>query len=146
MRLTMLTCGTRGDTQPMTVLGAELRRRGHEVTIAASPNTLDLPRRCGFAVLALGPDSRAVMESEEGRRWLASGNVRAFTAELTAISRAHFPTTVEEARTATGGADLLVAGILAEDIASVYAELYGVPLVACTAFHCVRTRATPVPW
>ena len=76
MRVSMLTCGTRGDTQPMVVLGAELRRRGHDVVIAASPNTLDLPRACGFEALPLGPDSQELMESEAGQRWLASGNVR----------------------------------------------------------------------
>ena len=56
------------------------------MVIAASPNTLDLPRACGFEALPLGPDSQELMESEAGQRWLASGNVRAFTKELTEIS------------------------------------------------------------
>lgn len=139
MRISFLTSGARGDTQPMTVLGAELRRRGHDVRIAASPNTLDLLARCGFDVLPLGPDSQAVMESEQGQRWLASGNVRAFVAELTAISHASFATSAEQARAATEGADLVVAGILAEDVASVYAERRGVPLVT---LHSAPLRRT----
>ncbi|MGI8645532.1 MAG: glycosyltransferase [Nocardioides sp.] len=96
MRVSMLTCGTRGDTQPLAVLGAELRRRGHEVRIGASPNTLDLVRTLGFEALPLGPDSQQLMESPEGQLWLAAGNARAFTDEHMAISHASFPASVEE--------------------------------------------------
>jgi UDP:flavonoid glycosyltransferase YjiC (YdhE family) len=139
MRVAMLTCGTRGDTQPMVVLGAELRRRGHDVVIAASPNTLDLPRACGFDALPLGPDSQQLMESDAGQRWLASGNVQAFTKELTKISSQHFENSMQEARAACAGADVVVAGILAEDIAEVYGEAEGAPLVS---LHSAPVRAT----
>ena len=145
MRVSMLTCGTRGDTQPMTVLGAELRRRGHDVRIGASPNTLDQPRRCGFEVSPLGPDSQAVMESPEGRRWLASGNVRAFTRELTDISHATFPASVEEARETCAGADVLVAGILAEDLVDAFAEMHDVPMVTLHSVPLRSTSAYPHP-
>lgn len=139
MRVSMLTCGTRGDTQPMVVLGAELRRRGHDVVIAASPNTLDLPRACGFDALPLGPNSQELMESEVGQRWLAAGNVQAFTNELTKISSRHFDTSMQEARVACAGADVVVAGILAEDIAQVYGEAEGAPLVS---LHSAPVRST----
>lgn len=145
MRVSMLTCGTRGDTQPMVVLGAELRRRGHHVVIAASPNTLDLPRACGFEALPLGPDSQELMESEAGQRWLASGNVQAFTKELTKISGQHFDTSMEEARAACDGADVVIGGILAEDIAEVYAEAVGAPLVTLHSAPVRRTSAYAHP-
>ncbi len=145
MRVSMLTCGTRGDTQPMVVLGAELRRRGHDVVVAASPNTLDLPRACGFEALPLGPDSQALMESEAGRRWLASGNVRAFTQELTEISGKHFDTSMKQTRAACAGADVVVAGILAEDVAQVYGEAEGAPLVTLHSAPVRRTAAYAHP-
>lgn len=145
MRVSMLTCGTRGDTQPMVVLGAELRRRGHDVVIAASPNTLDLPRACGFDALPLGPDSQQLMESEAGQRWLASGNVQAFTKELTQISGQHFETSMQEARAACAGVDVVVAGILAEDIAEVYGEAEGAPLVSLHSAPVRRTSAYAHP-
>ena len=145
MRVSMLTCGTRGDTQPMVVLGAELRRRGHNVVIAASPNTLDLPRACGFEALPLGPDSRVLMESEAGQRWLAAGNVRAFTKELTEISSRHFETSMRETRAACAGADAVIGGILAEDVAQVYGEAEGAPLVTLHTAPVRRTSAYAHP-
>ena len=125
MRVSMLTCGTRGDTQPLVVLGTELRRRGHEVVVAASPNTLDLPRACGFEALPFGPDSQELMESEQGQRWLASGNVTAFTKELTEISHETFDRSVEEAEHAVEGADVVVGGLLAEDLTVPLAQRVG---------------------
>lgn len=145
MRVSLLTNGTRGDTQPMTVLAAELRRRGNEIRVAASPNTLDLPRACGFEVMAFGPDSQTVMESEAGQRWLAAGDVRAFTKEITAVSHHHFETSVDEARAACEGAELVVAGILAEDLADVMAESNRVPLVTVHSAPVRRTRTYPHP-
>ena len=145
MRVSMLTCGTRGDIQPMVVLGAELRRRGHDVVIAASPNTLDLPRACGFEALPLGPDSQDLMESEAGQRWLASGNVRAFTKALTEISSQHFETSMRETRVACAGADVVIGGILAEDVAQVYGEAEGAPLVTLHSAPVRRTSAYAHP-
>lgn len=145
MRVSLLTNGTRGDTQPMTVLAAELARRGHDVRIAASPNTLDQPRACGFEAMPLGPDSQALMESDAGQRWLASGDVAAFMKELTAASHEAFAHSVVEARNACEGADLLVAGILAEDLVDVMAESNGVPMVTLHSAPVRRTRSHPHP-
>jgi UDP:flavonoid glycosyltransferase YjiC (YdhE family) len=145
MQIAMLTCGTRGDTQPMTVLAAELRRRGHQVRLAVSPNTMDLPRACGFDTVPLGPDSRVLMESEQGRRWLASGDVKAFVRELADLSHQSFPDTAKEVWEAGDGADLVVAGILAEDLADAVAEFHGVPLVTLHNAPLRRTRAYPHP-
>lgn len=145
MLVTLLTNGTRGDTQPMIVLADELQRRGHRTRIAASPNTLDLVRACGIEALPFGPDSQELMESDEGRRWLAAGDVRAFTKELTAVSHRHLPTTVQEARAACEGADLIVAGLLAEDLADVMAQAREVPLVTLHSAPMRTTQTYPHP-
>lgn len=145
MIVSLLTCGTRGDTQPMIVLGRELQRRGHQVRLAASPNTLDLVRRSGLPALPFGPDSQQLMESEAGQRWLASGNVRSFMAELSSISAAAYETTRDEAIEACADADLVVAGILAEDVAAVLAESRGIPLVTLHSAPLRRNSTYPAP-
>lgn len=145
MQISMLTCGTRGDTQPLMALGAELRRRGHDIRLAVSPNTMGPARACGFETLPFGPDSQALMESEEGQRWLASGNVKAFVKELSAASTASFETSRREAEAACDGADLIVAGILAEDFADAFAELLEVPMVTLHHAPLRRSRAYPHP-
>ena len=119
MRVSMLTCGTRGDTQPLVVLGSELRRRGHEVVVAASPNTLDLPR----AVWVRGA---AVRPGQPGSSWspsrVSAGSPRAtsprFTKELHARSPTQtFDRSVEEAeRGRAPGRTSSSAGVLAEDL------------------------------
>ena len=145
MRISMLTCGTRGDTQPLMALGAELRRRGHDVRLAVSPNTMAPARACGFETLPFGPDSQALMESENGQRWLAAGDVKTFVKELTAASQASFETSRREAEVACAGAELIVAGLLAEDFADAFAELHGVPLVTLHHAPVRRTRRYPHP-
>ena len=145
MQISMLTCGTRGDTQPLMAVGAELRRRGHDIRLAVSPNTMAPARTCGFETLPFGPDSQALMESENGQRWLASGDVKTFVKELAAASRASFETSRREAEVACEGADLVVAGLLAEDYADAFAELHGVPLVTLHHAPVRRTRSYPHP-
>lgn len=141
----MLTCGTRGDTQPMVVLATELRRRGHDVVVAASPNTLDLPRACGLEALPFGPDSQELMESEQGQRWLASGNVSAFTKELSQISHETFERSVEEAERAVAGADVVIGGLLAEDLSVPMAQRAGAVAVTAHSAPVRRTSAYPHP-
>lgn len=145
MIVSMLTCGTRGDTQPMIVMGRELQRRGHQVRLAASPNTLDLVRRSGLHALPFGPDSQQLMESQAGRRWLASGNVRRFMAELSTISAASYQTTRDQGIQACEGADLVVAGILAEEVAAVFAESRRIPLVTLHSAPLRRNSTYPSP-
>lgn len=48
MRVLISAIGSRGDVQPMLVLGETLRARGHDVTIAAPPNFGELIRSSGL--------------------------------------------------------------------------------------------------
>ena len=63
MRVSMLTCGTRGDTQPLVVLGTELRRRGHDVVdrgLAQHPRPASRVRLRGAAVRPGQPGAHGV--------------------------------------------------------------------------------------
>lgn len=139
MRIVLLTAGTRGDTQPMVVLGRELMGRGHDVVVGASPNTVDFIRAAGVEVAPVGPDSQQVLESPDGQRWLASGNAKAFMAALSRIAHESWPSTSEEMIELCRGADVIVAGILAEDGAACLGEAMGVPVVA---LHTAPMRAS----
>ncbi|SDF22324.1 UDP:flavonoid glycosyltransferase YjiC, YdhE family [Blastococcus aurantiacus] len=143
MRLALVTCGTRGDTQPMLVLALELQRRGHEVVLGVSPNLVGWCLAAGVTALPFGPDSQAFMTSARGQEWLAAGNVRAFMAALSAESTQHAPESRAQLRAVTAGADLVVAGVLAEDVALAAAEAAGVLLVTLHSFPVRRTSAYP---
>ncbi|QLD10453.1 hypothetical protein HW566_00810 [Microbacterium oleivorans] len=50
----------------MSVLGAELQRRGHTVRLASSPGTHDIPRAFDLDPAPLGRDMREMVNSDEG--------------------------------------------------------------------------------
>lgn len=145
MRVALLTAGSRGDTQPMTVLGCALQAQGHDVVVAASPNTLDMPERCGLRGQPLGPDSQLLMESESGQRWLAAGDVRAFTKELVALMHESWSDIVASSLSACADADVVVSGVLVEDLAEAIAQIAGTPMVSLHSFPLRRSRAMSHP-
>ena len=65
MRVALVTLGTRGDTQPMVVLGAELARRGHDVVVGLSRGGEELGRRAGLSVLPVGPDPYVWLQTDD---------------------------------------------------------------------------------
>ena len=48
MRITLLTMGTRGDTQPFISLALRLMRAGHIVKLGARPDFVDLAEEYGI--------------------------------------------------------------------------------------------------
>ncbi|WP_195782611.1 glycosyltransferase [Priestia megaterium] len=63
MLITMLTTGTRGDTQPFMALGLELKKRGYRVRIAASESYQNLIEPYGFEFASLRGDVSKIIES-----------------------------------------------------------------------------------
>jgi vancomycin aglycone glucosyltransferase len=61
MRVLLAPIGSRGDLQPLLVLGEELRRRGHEVSFATCPNFVAGVRSEGFESLPIGSDSHEMI-------------------------------------------------------------------------------------
>ncbi len=143
MKIALVTSGTRGDVQPMVVVGAELARRGHDVSLGVPPNLVDTGLRCGLRSSSFGPDTQAFMESAEGQRWLAAGDVRTFMDEMMAVSTSVFPETMRELQEMADGAELIVGGILAEDLALPMAEKLGAPYASLHSAPYRRTRAFP---
>lgn len=63
MLITMLTTGTRGDTQPFMALGLELKKKGYRVRIAASEAYQNFIESYGFEYAMLRGDVSKVIES-----------------------------------------------------------------------------------
>jgi UDP:flavonoid glycosyltransferase YjiC (YdhE family) len=63
MKALLAPIGSRGDIQPMLLLGSELRQRGHEVTIATCPNFRDWVTSEGFPFVPLGADSQVTIRN-----------------------------------------------------------------------------------
>lgn len=65
MRALLTTVGSRGDVQPMLVLGAELARRGHEVCVAAPPNFRERAALDGLRFFSIGADTDELIEQNK---------------------------------------------------------------------------------
>ncbi len=143
MKIALVTSGTRGDVQPLVVLGVELTRRGHDVTLGVPPNLVDMGTRCGLRTGSFGPDTLAFMESPAGQRWLSAGDANSFMNEMMEISRSVIVDTMRELQELTEGAELIVGGLLAEDLALPSAESLGVPYASFHSAPYRRTRAFP---
>ncbi|MEV0384361.1 glycosyltransferase [Nonomuraea sp. NPDC050643] len=110
MRVAVLGFGSRGDVQPCAALARGLAGRGHEVTlVAAGRYARTGPPGTRFVPLEVDPV--AILESEEGQRWLRSGPlgfVRGFR-DVVEPSAAKLAAQVDGA---CAGADLVLAPAL----------------------------------
>jgi UDP:flavonoid glycosyltransferase YjiC (YdhE family) len=69
MRILIAAAGSRGDVAPYTGLGAELRRAGHYVALAATDTFAPLARDAGLEFRSLPADTRG-RGGDTGRREL----------------------------------------------------------------------------
>lgn len=87
----------------------------------------------------------AYFESDQGRRLLASGNVRQIVKRLSQLHNDHAAEVDAQIRKLTEQADLVVANMLCEDSASCVAEASRIPLAALHCFPWRRTRGYAAP-
>ena len=139
MRIALLANGSRGDAQPLVVLGDELHRRGHQVVLGVSPNVVGFGERAGLTTFPVGPDSQQFLESPDGQRWLAAGDVAALTGALGKIVHDNAALLDADTLRVCEGADLIVTGSLGEHRAACISEANGVPLVC---LHYAPMRPT----
>lgn len=74
MKITIITVGTRGDVQPYIAVAEALKARGHEPTLAASPEHTALVAAHGIPFKPFGPSFRDILQSDLGRAWLTSAD------------------------------------------------------------------------
>ncbi|HTF80971.1 MAG TPA: glycosyltransferase [Cytophagales bacterium] len=74
MHVGIFTLGSRGDVQPYIALALGLKKRGHEVTLAASENFKEFVESYGIKFHSIFGDTEEVINAPEGLRLLKSGN------------------------------------------------------------------------
>lgn len=145
MRIVFFSYGTRGDAQPQVALAAGLRERGFDARVAAPENLRGFVERAGVEYAPLHGNSQAILESEEGQRWLRSGNVRAFMNSMAKIAREIDPQVFASGLEAARGADLVVGGTLIEELSATLAEHLRVPLAFAHTIPSEPTGEYPSP-
>jgi vancomycin aglycone glucosyltransferase len=134
MKFVVAGNGSRGDVEPCIAVGRELLRRGHHVRLAVTvpPDMLAFIESAGLTAVPYGPDWQAQMRDE--------GFVRMIQNPLSAIHEAvEYVAQLSVEKSAalmslTDGADLLLAGMNEQGLATNVAEYYGIPLAVLHYF------------
>ncbi|OIJ25692.1 glycosyltransferase [Nocardioides luteus] len=147
MRFVFGLMGSRGDVQPALAVALELRRRGHEVTVGVAPNLVPLAARLELDPHAVGPDSGALLASSLVREEMRSANPRTRVRAVRAVS-AHgwddFRADLVSLAGERGSADVVVAGLLGQEVGSALAERIGAGFAALHYFPVRSNRSVKV--
>ena len=127
MKVLLVPVGSRGDVQPQLVLGLELMRRGHRVTVAAPPNFRGWIEGYGFEFVPVGADINEVMMSH--RDMTEQHPLRALPGQLS-LTREHTARQVHDLFRVAHDPDIVVAAGLSFG-AKMVADKLGVPHVFC---------------
>ncbi len=138
MKIILVACGTRGDVQPLAVLGAALKARGHEALLLAPPENAPFAEqaRCPFqpfganlgAAIATTPDP--TVRPIAATRWLA----RFITSE-TARQIEELPAILRGADLAVGATFVFGLRTAAESIGIRYRFLAYCPQAIPSSHH-----------
>ncbi|OBI49137.1 glycosyltransferase [Mycobacterium sp. E787] len=136
MKFVLAAHGTRGDVEPCATVGAELRRRGHDVRMAVPPNLVDFVEAAGVPAVCYGPDTReqVVAVADFTHNAFKVQNPARFVRDLKALFVEGW---AEMSRTLTAladGADLLVTGQTYHGVVANVAEYYDIPVAGLHHF------------
>jgi UDP:flavonoid glycosyltransferase YjiC (YdhE family) len=150
MRFVLAFYGTRGDVEPGIAVGRELRRRGHEVCMAVSPDLVGFAEAAGLEAVNYGPDVQAWLESTRNfwayffRNFWRVRDVRAFLRESREPGTRCWAEMSTMLTSVTDGADLLLTGMSYQELAASVAEYREVPLATLLWFP-IRVNGRLVP-
>ncbi|MCW0182171.1 MAG: glycosyltransferase [Zavarzinia sp.] len=135
MRITVFAVGTMGDIRPFLALSHGLRKKGHQVTLAASHNFEDLIRRFGVGYSPLTADYEELMRAapemiENGMNVVKVGRI--MRGKLGAMA-SHW---AEEGKAAAEGAELLIGQGPATILVASLSDALGI--------SCVQAQLQPM--
>jgi UDP:flavonoid glycosyltransferase YjiC (YdhE family) len=142
MRLVLASYGGRGDIEPAVVVGRELQRRGHEVTMAVPPNLVEFTSAVGLRAVDYGLDSVPILDLQ--RRYFTCysrtpwrlGKLRSMAKETERFAAQCWTEMTAALAAEAKGADLLLTGLIFEQPAANVAEALDLPFVALHYFPC----------
>ncbi len=133
MKFVLAAYGGRGDIEPCAAVGRELLRRGHEVRMAVPPNMVAFVEAAGLAAVAYGRDTQGLMNAAMEFFGSVQDGISALFQVVERVTRIW----TEKSATLTSlakGADLLVAHMNDQALATNVAEYHGIPLAALHVF------------
>lgn len=140
MKCVLAFYGTRGDVEPGVALGRELLRRGHDVTIAITPDLVGFAQSVGLAAVPYGPDTDTWLESTRDfwsrffRSWWRIGEVKKLLRESREPGMRRWAEMSEVLAGLVDGADVLVTGVSYQELAVNVAEFAVIPVATLLWF------------
>jgi hypothetical protein len=86
--------------------------RNHDVILAAPWNFENAIRRSGIQYMPLHGDSQELLDSPEGRKWVAAGDVRTFMKEMGNIFSARKVELRRDSLAACANSEAIICGTL----------------------------------
>jgi len=140
MKITLLTMGTRGDTQPFISLAVRLKEQGHQVILGARPDFADLTKKYGVEFAPLGlPYKSFIMDNTKG---FESGNFLKIAMQGVKQRKLMFENMGEDAYRAAQGSDAIIFKYSWFAGYSI-AEKLGIPCAAAMLFPITPTKEFP---
>lgn len=146
MKILLMTYGTMGDVQPFVALALSLQEEGHEVRLAAPNNFENYVKSFGLSYYRYYGDTKEMLESETGKRWMASGNVKQFMKYMDEFAHAIRYERQKDLLIASEGVDAIISHILGVLQAAVLSEKLQIPyMMMYPAPYAPITKAFPNP-
>lgn len=128
MHVTIVTAGSRGDTQPYIALGKALMAAGHHVRLATHDYYREWVESHGIKHAIISGDVPSLVEADAAKTWMESGRSGlAFVRNFRLIVREVLTAVVRDTYEASQGADLIIASSLAYYAVHSAAEKTGIP-------------------
>ncbi|MFE2961326.1 glycosyltransferase [Nocardia tengchongensis] len=143
-KILLAFAGSRGDAQPGVLLGRELLGRGHEVTVAVSPNLVEFASRHGVPAVSFGLDSDELLRAQrDDQRFRQLNPVQRVRAVLD-LQRRGFGESARDLLAVARGHDIVVTGMACEEVAVEVARHHDIPVAAVHFFPIRPNRSVPV--
>ncbi|MCX5583162.1 glycosyltransferase [Streptomyces erythrochromogenes] len=142
-RISIVSLGLRGDTQPHAALGMGLQQRGFDVHLVGSSRYAHILSGTGVEFSSVDPDIESLLASVDGQRLLASGqSAVSFARWIRRVVGPAVDQALEETAAAVQESDCFIYSPFALPAAS-FAERMGVPSVMASFVPAHPTREFP---
>ncbi|NQE91209.1 glycosyltransferase family 1 protein [Nocardia terpenica] len=144
MKALLAFAGSRGDAQPAVLLARALLDRGHDVTLAVSPNLISFAEERGVHARSCGPDTYALLRDELAEPRKHSRNPVEHLRGIRDFHRRAFDEVANDLLELAPGVDVVVAGVANTEVAAAVAGHLGVPFAGVHYFPVRPNRSVPV--
>lgn len=140
MKIALASYGSRGDVEPCVAIGRELRRRGHDVLVAAPPDLVGFVESVGLSAVAYGPDVGSILGAHRDfwtyffRNFWKVRRLIQMRREIANPVLQRWDEIGDTLAALGGWADVLVTGVNFEQPAANVAERFGIPLATVHLF------------